>query len=444
MRTNQGDDNTSPNPPAQPPNPQLPGAGPQPPPPDIPGITPTPALLGPYLPSHNLTGLARLDSELGERALKVGTPEADQFVLGLQLAPDDWDYSNNLQHMQTEARKRQDLRGQYPNATPDEEAAIQAGHVPNPRSPDGLEPNERAALADTSAVVAKQRDVANKRAANEDATRGKPHGVIPVIVDSHGNPTNGHPQAPGQPASQSAAQSGGGPSTSDTGKLVLNGGYVWLGAGPDMQETAQFAKDAKGNYVQDKDGNFVKTAPQGNTAHGQDVYMKTDDAKASLYGLSEDQVKHIQAAYHLPQTGIVDNKTLAVWAEAVDAAAGYTKAGKRMSPIDVLGMQAIGSKGSGGGGGGAGAAKFKLSDVQALLTSVTQKELGRDPTQAEVNSFFSYFGGLAGGDTASPSQIATDWVRTHNGSEHGSYGAATNYYQAMLSVLGPSAAGGAG
>lgn len=409
-----------------------PTVGPPPalPPLRIPGITPPDGAF-----SNLFNGEESIDDQMAHLGLRIGTPQADQWLLNQAGNPADAHFTN----LRTDAQKRQSLRAQFPNTTPEEELAIEAGHTPNPRTFQNLEPNEKNAVGAANQAEAKRIAAANAKGAFEDATRGKPVGSVPLIVDSNGNPVSGAPGAPTGPSNQSGAIAG------NTGSGVKPN-LVWLATGPNQQELTTFAKDAKGNYIQNPDGSFQKVTPQGNLVHGTDIYMSVDDAKQSIYGMDPKQVMAIQKAYHINPSGVVDAKTFTLWGEAVDAAAGYTKAGRHISPIDVLttGVKAGRGSGGGGGGGGGGAAKFKRSDVQALLTNVTQKELGRDPSEAEVSAFLSYFDGLAGSDTADPTQIATNWVRLRNGAEAGSYGAATNYYQAMLAVLGPSAAGGAG
>lgn len=402
-------------------------------------------------PGQGLTGQARFNALMTNALGTPNSQQRDEWLLQQPTDLSDPEYNTMLVLAKHQAQERQSLRAAFGgNLSGADELAIERGEKPQPKT--GLAPNEKAALATANKLTAQAQgtasgssevkdikqatsqykaDIANKRAANEDATRGKapPGGINHAqIIGLDGQPIQqpGPAPAPGTQA-KDLAGSPKAQTPQDIGNQVKQGGYVYVGT-----------------TVENLSGDQA----QGRTSANTDSYMKTDDAKNAIGGWDPETLAAFQHLMGLPETGLPDPKTYTAWSNVVDTAERLTMNGKKMDPMSVAvaftkrSGGGSGGGGGGGGGGGAGAAKFKLSDVQSLLTSVMQKEAGRDPTQSELMSFYSYFNGLAGGDTADPTQLATNWVRTNLGSQVGSYGAATTYYQAMLAVLGANAGGG--
>jgi hypothetical protein len=424
-------------------------------------VNPNISIVGPNLAQElnkdqGLTGNDRWQAARQATAFAQNSQQYDQWVLGLNNDPNDTAYNNIVSAEKQRAQLRTTLRQQVglENLTAEDEKQIEQGLTPTHLKPSAVSTgtsnthpaadrqqnqadqaksntHDFAGRAGVFAADQQQRASVNaRRGANEDATRGKPQGHMDQIIGPDGKPI----QSPATSTTTGAkSQSGslvqGATSAQAIGKQVVSGDYVWVGASL---------------------GQDVGPAAQGGTVHQADNYMSVADAKDVIARWDPASIIKFQKLMGLKPTGLPDTKTMSSWGNVIDTSALLTKAGKKMDPLTVAITYAkqytnTGSGGGGGGGGGAGTqAKFQLSDVQSLLTTVMQKEAGRDPTQAEVNSFYSYFNGLAGGDTANPSQLATDWVRQNLGAQVGSYGAATNYYQAMLSVLGASPVGGSG
>lgn len=429
--------------------------------PGIPSTSPTPGISSPNLTdlvaqavNNNPQGQARYYALL---ANATGTPNSQQYddwLLKQQNDPSDPEFNLMLVGAKAKAQERQTLRGLWDtDLSPTVEAAIERGESPKPPQPkEGLAPNEKSALATANQIAVKKNltpeargevkqlktdqanaNIAEKRAANEDATRGKvAGGYQQIIIGPDGQPIQS-PAGNAPTPSQSGALSGA-PTVSpqDVGKKIQQGGYVWWGSGQSPALPPSH-----------KPGEVPAGGPQGRTNYDTDAYMSTDDAKNDIARWDPGQIKAYQKLMNLPQTGLPDAKTFAAWSAVIDTAERLTIAGKKVDPMTIaLTYAKNGGAGGGGGGGGGGGSGFKMSDVQALLTSVMQNEAGRDPTQAEVNAFFSYFNGQ--GDTANPTQVATNWIRQNLGGQVGSYQAATTYYQAMLSVLGNPAGGSVG
>jgi hypothetical protein len=413
------------------------------------GVTPT-ATLNPGLQAfvdqnNQPKGQARFYALMSNGLGNPNSTQHDEWLLQQQNDPSDPEFNLMLVGAKAQASERQQLRSSFgPGIDTNVEAAIERGEKPKPPEPSqpgvadkrvafenanrGKNPVGGKQTADVNATLAQKTSVADKRVANENTTRGKVPGepTGQVIVGLDGKPIQSPTPSTNPTQSKDLAQSPKAGTPADIGKQVQAGGYVYIGTDP----------GASG------------VGAQGRTALNTDKYMKIDDAKDAIGGFGPDQLKAFQKMMGLPETGLPDAKTFTAWSNVVDTAERLTRNGIHMDPMSIavafVKNGGGGSGGGGGGGGGAGAAKFKMSDVQSLLTSVTQREIGRDPTQAEVQSFFGYFTGLAGGDTANPTQLATDWVRLNMGKEQGSYGAATTYYQAMLAVLGAGAGGGSG
>jgi hypothetical protein len=110
----------------------------------------------------------------------------------------------------------------------------------------------------------------------------------------------------------------------------------------------------------------------------------------------------------LIKNGIIDPKTELrsgtideVWAMAMQFSASAYAKGKKLTPWDILRLMKGGGAGGGGWGGGGGAAAFSgtrtttsrdvvLSDkktAKALIESVLQDQLGRDPSEDEYDAF---------------------------------------------------------
>ncbi len=415
----------------QPPHHDWEGPRPAPPsrtPPPKTGPQPTPGipLQGPVDPNANANKVPpdiRLRWQLDSRGYADKSEDADKFLLSLQADPWDRQYNAVLQQKQAEAYKRQNLREKYAKRSKDNvvdsatEEAIQADRAPDPTEHESV-------------------DSAGKRVVDYHQD---------VVVDAAGNPVGKKQPAGGKTP----------PAGSQTGTKIKN---LNTGAVPGSDQDVR-----SGDFV--FVGSDATNAPFGpGTTGSADMFMNTDDAKASIGGWTPEQLKSYQHAMGIAETGLPDDATFSNWSKVVDTAARMTAAGRNITLAAVALSTAETRKkkkgsgggggggrggggggrgrGGGGGGGGSGGGGFPKAEVQMLLTSITQKEIGRDPTQTEIDQFYSYFN--AAGDPAGASQIATNWVRAHLGGEQGSYNAATKYYQAMMAVLGASGVGGGG
>lgn len=377
-----------------------------------------------------VTGKAKLDEQVRNRPVYAGDIDShdyDQWVLSLRADTPDQQYNEALRQEQQAAKQREDKRT----------ADYQAAH------PEPLAPGERAALnmqnqATANAKGSKANAIADKRAKYEDATRGKPQNTVNQVIGLDGNPASpAGKSAPGA-FGQAASQVAGGLAGAPAGSLgdVRDGEHVFIGPGGIGADTGK--------------------AALGNTLHNSKQFMSKDDAYNIPATWSPNAVAGFQKLTGLRVTGYVDQKTLAAWKDVVDTAAVLTAAGRDvdMRVIAVAEAQSKGHGGysgsggggggggghGGGGGGGSGGAGYSVSQVKGFLANVFQSEVGREPTDAEAQQFTAALNSAGG--TVDPTQFAKDWIRSHVGGEAGSYQAATNYYDAMLSVLSGNYGGG--
>lgn len=162
-----------------------------------------------------------------------------------------------------------------------------------------------------------------------------------------------------------------------------------------------------------------------------------------------------------------------LWMNSVNESVKYFGAGKQVSPWDVLDINAgsnadaLKKRGQVNKDGSITStnSSINLSDrasVEALSSQVLQQALGRDPTQAEINTYYNTIRGQekahptvttsttsASGQTSSTTSggfTQTDAAqmlqdRLKNDPEHAKYQAGTTYFQAAMGALG--AIGGA-
>ena len=173
------------------------------------------------------------------------------------------------------------------------------------------------------------------------------------------------------------------------------------------------------------------------------VLMTTNDAKMQLGGQSPEDIAVIQEALGMPVTGIPDSKLRTLWDSAVTQAGRYAARNKNISVMDVFKSYVMGEvednankgRGRGSGGGGSGGYQIDASYAKAALSRAMQESAGREPTDAEVQSFLPTLQAAFVNGQADPTQLALDWVRGNLSGE--TTGMATQtFMQSIMSLMG--------
>lgn len=332
-------------------------------------------------------GRQLLDQQIRSAGFKPGTKAYDEWILSLREIPTDPEYNVELRIKQGPAYRRRRFR-----------------EDPDTYFPEG----EQMTPEDVEAFRRQQQ-------AEEE---GRFKELPPTILGPDGEPIADQgqfiigPEGEVVPLpSEQAAEVGFG--TLNTQDAVRSGQFVWLG------ENVQEDPLARGQ----------RTTVQG-------AYMSVTDAAMMPYRWSSAQIAYAQEAMGLDPTGFVDQSLIQGWEQIVASAAGYAQAGRRVDPFTLLDLtydatQAA-QRGRGGGGGG-GVTPLSRSQAKMVLNQVMLDEVGREATDTEVDRFH---GNLVASGTVDPTQYAIDWVRGVAGGEAATFQAATDYYQAMLAVLG--------
>lgn len=194
-------------------------------------------------------------------------------------------------------------------------------------------------------------------------------------------------------------------------------------------------------------GNWIFIGWETNYAGGymvqQPVYEHFQSAGNSLITVfpTGDALSQWQEMLGLAPTGMLNPETVNAWGDVVKLAQMYAAGGATI-PLRDIAMAyaadvAAGSTGSGGGSGGGGGAGIDWTTSEAILSSVMQETLGRDPSNEETDAFH---GALTSAYNTSDGQLdllqyGKDYVE--NNMSAGFYvGKARDYYTAMMAVLG--------
>jgi len=377
--------------------------------PGLPVLPPTNPLgglptVGPTIPPglEPPKGAARLFYELSHApgpASVLNSPEQFRYVLTLKPDANDPGYSQALAEMQAFVRRQLGLAA--PMSEDDRREAGRAGLSP------GVPSKTRAQ---------QERDAKIK--ALNDKLSGNP-----FVVDLNGNPVD--PDLTDAKSNTGTTQTGSQTNASnsgdlnvhkgpvDTNVLIGTGNYVWMGKA-----------SVPGVYGQGK--------------VNQDSYMSKDDLELVIARWSPADIAKFQHAMGLDVNGVVDKDTFAYWKAIVDAAARYTQAGQKVDINWIVGQLARGNeaKKRGGGGGGGGRGGVSAGQATQFLNQYMRQYVGREATDAEIGAFTAAVNAAAGRSDFDPQQFAIDWVKNRAPSEVGSFQAATDYYSAMMQVLG--------
>jgi hypothetical protein len=329
-------------------------------------------------------GQERLNLDLKRNPHKPGTPAYDRWVMGLREDPEDPAYNIALRVVQGPAHRREQMRG---------DSATFGQQVSDPDvTPEGFAARQQ---------VMEDRDRLRTVLVGPD---GEPLREQQVVLDTTGQEV---------PLGTEAAAGASPPLIVNAEDAARSGQFVWMGGMGATEDAGRF----------------------GQLQVGADAYMSAEDALMLPYRWGPEQIAYAQEAMGLDITGFADQSLISGWAHLVASAAGYAQAGRKVDPFMLLDMtfEATQAARRGSGGGGGGAAGPSLSQTTAILNSVMLEEAGREATRDEAQQFHAAFSGAGEVD---PSQFATDWIRGVVGGEAASFQAATDYYQAMLSVLG--------
>jgi hypothetical protein len=362
------------------------------------------------LNQEQLRGKARLDALLKSQVLfgKPASHDWDQWVLTLQQDSNDPDFSFLLLQEQRGAARRETERGHQVKA-PLSPAQKANNDILEGQSATAFAQQRNKERGPIEADLLKQKNQETQR----ETRRGKKTVThqSTTLVDAFGKPV---------PLTQTQTQ-----------EAHLDGQTGLLAPIPD-------SASALGN-VRDGEHVWVGTQKQriGDSAMEDDQFMSSDDAKKIPYQWSPQQIAQIQHMFGMTVTGVLDKQILGLWGQVIDFSAGYTQAGRNISPMVLLQMAADAHKAQAAASGG-GRAGLNRTQVVGFLTSVMRDQVGREPTEAEMNAFFS---AITGAGDVDPQQFAIDWIRNRVGGEAGAF-SALNYYDAMLQVLAGNRVGG--
>jgi hypothetical protein len=334
-------------------------------------------LMGPVQPR----GKDRLATELKRNPHKPGSVEYDRWVIGLREVSDDPEFNIALRSAQGPAFRREQMRS---------EGGLFGQRDSDPDvTPEGFSARQQIIDRPRSVIVGPDGEPVP-----DQFTIGVDGSIVPAGTE---------------------LAAGVDPTLISGEDAVRSGQFVWMGG--------MGAEEAAGRF--------------GTVPVVEDAYMSANDAVLLPYRWTPAQIAYAQEAMGLDITGFADQAVINGWAQVVASAAGYAQAGRRVDPFMLLDMvfdatQAA-SRGGGGGGGGGGGTAFSVSETTAFLNSVMLEEAGREATNQEAEQFNAAFNGAGEVD---PTQFAVDWVRSIAGGEAGTFQAATDYYQAMLAVLG--------
>lgn len=339
-------------------------------------------------------GEDRLLEELRANPHKPGTAEYDRWVLGLREDPLDPAYNIALRVRQGPAFRREEMR-----ANPDT-----FGNRPGePITPEDFEARARAKAEQAEGPL-------QPRAKDPTTGRLRPK-VVVLGPDGEPLPDQLVLNETGMLVPLSEEEAGLGSAFQIGAETLQAGQFVWMG-------------DMTGEMP---GGRF------GPRETVTDAYMNGEDAILLPYRWTPEQVAYAQEAVGLDPTGFVDQQLVSAWTDIVASAAGYTQAGRRVDPFMLLDMTFDATQAAARGGGGGGGAAFSLSETTAVLNAVMIQEAGREATNSEAEQFNGAFNGAGEVD---PTQFAIDWIRSVAGGEAASFQVATDYYTAMLQILG--------
>jgi hypothetical protein len=104
-----------------------------------------------------------------------------------------------------------------------------------------------------------------------------------------------------------------------------------------------------------------------------DVYMFKDDANAASMRVDSNKLAKYQAGLGLTVTGKMDPQLLSLWYQAVEQAQLSAVAGVRMTVeewFDLLATSAIAKRGGSGGGGGGGGSNLEATDYYRAMMQI--------------------------------------------------------------------------
>ncbi len=179
-------------------------------------------------------------------------------------------------------------------------------------------------------------------------------------------------------------------------------------------------------------------------------YWHISQAEGMLFGpdVTPAQIAAFQDQQGLKVTGVVDENTAKRWKNILESAARYARWGQQVDLMLVAqaygkaekdsgggGYRRYGGGGGGYGGGGGGGAAVPADAAKGLLNRTMQDVLGREATDAEQAAFLIAIRGAALGVDFDANQFTLSWVRGQKPGEAGSFQAATDFYQVLMSTL---------
>jgi hypothetical protein len=124
-------------------------------------------------------------------------------------------------------------------------------------------------------------------------------------------------------------------------------------------------------------GNFVYVGQEedkrGGPGYMRDVYVYKDDAASGVANMSVEDIASYQSQLGLEVIGIVDPKLQALWEKAVEIGTQYARAGKKVELkfiFDTLVASAVAGGGLGSGGGGGGGSTKADTDYYFAMMQV--------------------------------------------------------------------------
>lgn len=407
--------NDSSGPPAAPPGSWQPGP-PKPPPPTTQTLEPLALPTGgPNVPPA-ARGAVRFSEEIRRSGLTPGSPEYENFILGMKPDPADTEYTTLVAQQQDQVKKtvleRQKNEAAAGPLLFAEKAAggLGRGALAGFKAGGGK-------FASPSRVNERDLDVSQKRQATPYL------GGTDSFVGYGGSDTAADKASLGnsvKPGSQSSDTASDGEDTADyedvtDSQYIAAGGAVWVGDRP--------------------------ASPRPGVSINQATYRNAADMMNDVYRWDTAQTAAFQKNLGLDVNGVADEKTVAAWKWAVNTARYYTAMGQKRS-IDSILQQAKQTSGGGGGGGGGGGSGTSVPADQAkrILNQVMKEYAGREATDVELKAFLPAIRAVAGSDDFDATQFTTDWVRGgSNGARSGevaSYQAGTDYYSVVQQLIG--------
>lgn len=374
------------------------------------------------------TGRDRLGWETDQfMAAHGGDREAyDSWVVTLPLDPLDSEYNRMLEAAKRGAQKR--IRERWEKKyKPKEPTADEAG------PPKITEEQEIKYVKEQGRAYEKE----VKQIQTTPIFQGTP------LKDQQAKTTTPVPSGEGATGDINAAVTGEETGAPETGLVAPQGSFI---DPTNPQKTLEMGRKSdgwRGSWV--FVGYVTVTDSRGNT-HRQAKYISDQEAYGDFARNKPDDIREFQKAFGLAETGVADQKTMAVWRTIVDATTAMNLAGQNVTLGDVMGMYLAGDakkRGGSGGGGGGGGGNIDLSSAKSILSQTMKELIGREPTEGEARTFWKKLQGewRSSGGNMDPGQFTTDYVRSNYTAEAGET-STQNYYSAMLSVLGGGMTGG--